>query len=395
MNPLGLFALLLLIALLVAAIVLAAFIRQRNIHIWLGSHLRKEWKPATPVPPGTTKHVMFAFVDHYEPMWHRPTYEVECQRVARWRQDYPKLCDGLKDADGRSPIHTFFYPSEEYRPEHLDPLVEMCRMGIGEIDIHLHHDKDTEAGLRKNLRDFIQILVERHDALPIDPKTGQARWSFIHGNWALDNSHPEGFGCGVNNELIILREEGCYADFTLPAAPSGCQTSTINQIYYATDDPHQCKSHDKGVRVKVGGQPVGDLMIIQGPLGFMNHSRKFGLIPRIENSDVRSHQAVTPERIDHWVETGIHVEGKPEWIFIKIHTHGTQDHDLDTLLGSSMRKAYEYMQKTYNDGKEWKLHYVSAREMYNIIKAAEAGQQGDPNEYRDFEIPRPGYQPRT
>ena len=53
--------------------------------------------------------------------------------------------------------------------------------------------------------DFIEVY---HDALPRDPVTGQPRWAFIHGNWALDNAHPDGTGCGVNNELIILREEG-------------------------------------------------------------------------------------------------------------------------------------------------------------------------------------------
>lgn len=371
------------------AAALSVFIRKRNIDIWLSSFLKQDWR--APVPPGKTKHIMFCFVDHYEPMWKRPSYEIECQRVQRWRDEYPKLCAPFKDADGRSPIHSFFYPEEEYRPEHLDKLVELCRMGLGEIEIHLHHDKDTEAGLREKLRRFTQLLVDRHDALPVNPETGQPQWSFIHGNWALDNCKPAGWGCGVNNELIVLREEGCYSDYTLPAAPDDCQTTTINKIYYATDDPHKPKSHDTGERVRVGGKPVGDLMILQGPLGFMWHSRKFGLIPRIENSDIRTSQKPTPERVDSWVKTGIHVEGKPEWIFIKIHTHGTQERDMDTLLGEPMRRCYEYLHSKYNDGKEWQLHYVSAREMYNIVKAAEEGLDGNPGQYRDHVIARPAY----
>lgn len=385
--------LLALFALLLAAVaLLAVFVRRRNIHIWLRSYLRQDWR--APVPPGTTKHVLFCFVDHYEPQWLKPSYDVECQRVQRWRDDYPKLCEGLRDADGRQPIHSFFYPSEEYRPEHLDKLVELCRMGLGEIDIHLHHHDDTEAGLRKNLRDFTKVLVERHDALPVDAATGQPRWGFIHGNWALDNARPDGIACGINNELIILREEGCYVDYTLPAAPDPCQTTTINQIYYATDDPHQCKSHDKGTRMKVGGKPEGDLLLIQGPLGLMWKNRKFGLIPRIENADVRTSSPPTPDRVDAWVETGIHVEGKPEWIFIKLHTHGTQERDTDTLLGPKMRRCYEYLLGKYNDGQQWKTHFVSAREMYNIAKAAEAGLTGEPGEYRDHVIPRPAFAPR-
>ena len=291
--------------------------------------------------------------------------------------------------------HSFFFPEEEYRPEHLDALVELCRMNLGEIDIHLHHENDTDAGLREKLRRFTQLLIERHDALPRDPQTGQARWAFIHGNWALDNSHPDGLGCGVNNELIVLREEGCYADFTYPSAPDPCQTSTINQIYYATDDPDRPKSHDTGVPVRVGGQPVGDLMLIQGPLGLRWGSRKFGIFPRIENADVRTSCSPSTDRIDAWVDTGVHVNGRPEWIFVKVHTHGTQERDINTLLGEPMDRAFSYLESRYNDGAKWKLHYVSAREMYNIVKAAEAGLDGDPGQYRDHVIARPKYAPQV
>ena len=362
---------------------------RRHILGWLTSYLRQDWR--APAPAGTTRHLMFCFVDHYEPGWTQPSYATECARVARWRRDYPLLCEGHRDADGRPPVHSFFYPEEEYRPEHLDSLVELCRMGLGEIEIHLHHDNDTEANLRASLQRFTRTLVDRHDALPVDARSGQPLWSFIHGNWALDNCHPTGFGCGINNELIILREEGCYADFTYPSAPDPCQTRTINQIYYATDNPTQPKSHDTGERVRVGGKAVGDLLLVQGVLGLNWRKRKFGLIPRIENSDIRAVSPPDPARIDDWVNCGIHVQGKPEWIFVKIHTHGTQERDMDTLLGPAMARAFEHLESKYNDGTDWKLHYVSARETYNIIKAAEAGETGEPGAYRDYLIPRPGY----
>ncbi len=45
--------------------------------------------------------------------------------------------------------------------------------------------------------------------------------------------------------------------------------------------------------------------------------------------------------------------------------------------------------RAYNDGQRHVLHYVTSREMYNIIKAAEAGKCGDPNAWRDFELPPP------
>jgi hypothetical protein len=381
-----------LILLVLAAAVLTLEGRKRHIYLWLRSYLKQDWRE--PSPQGVTRHLLFCFVDHFEPQFERPSYEVECARVARWRRDYERLCAGHRDADGRGPIHTFFYPEEEYRPEHLDPLVELCRLGIGEIEIHLHHDNDTSDGFRGKLRRFTRQLVDRHDALPCDAESGQPRWAFIHGNWALDNSLPGGGMCGVNDELQILREEGCYADFTLPSAPSACQTTTINRIYYATDDPHKPKSHDVGEPVRAGGKPVGDLMLIQGPLGFMRGARKFGVIPKIENADVRTTSPPTRDRIDSWVDTGIHVQGRPEWIFVKVHTHGAPERDVELLLGDPMRRAFDYLETRYNDGKLWKLHYVSAREMYNIAKAAEAGRDGDAGQYRDFVLPRPGYAER-
>jgi hypothetical protein len=370
----------------------ALVFHQKSMSIWLWPYLRGRWP--RPGPHQGPTHVLFCFVDHYEPQWHRPSYERECARVERWQRDYPRLCEGHRDADGRAPVHTFFYPAEEYRPEHMDRLVDLCRQGLGEIEIHLHHDNDNEANLRRVLRDFNQQLIDRHDCLPVDPATGQARWCFIHGNWALDNARPDGRFCGINNELTVLREEGCYADFTLPCAPDVSQTRTINSIYYAKDDPLRAKSHDTGTLVQVGGTPDGDLMIIQGPLGLMWHNRKFGLLPHIESADVRTMLEPTTNRVDAWVQTGVHVSGRPDWVFVKVHTHGTQERDTDTLLGPAMHRMFEHLESVYNDGQRYQLHYVSAREMYNIAKAAEAGKQGNPGLYRDFVIPRPQYRQR-
>ena len=36
---------------------------------------------------------------------------------------------------------------------------------------------------------------------------------------------------------------------------------------------------------------------------------------------------------------------------------------------------------------DWMTRCPALREMYNIIKAAEAGKSGNPNDYRDFVLP--------
>ena len=82
-------------------------------------------------------------------------------------------------------------------------------------------------------------------------------------------------------------------------------------------------------------------------------------------------------------------KNKPDWIFIKVHTHGTQEVDMETLLGNPCDEMYTYLESEYNDGDKHVLHYVTAREAYNIVKAAEAGEEGNPNKYRDYILDKP------
>ncbi len=382
--PFILFALLLLL-LAGAGIVIRDF-RNKNVHIWLGAYLNRK---RVPLPEGKTVHVMFAFVDHFEPKWRSPDPETEARRVQTWVQRYRDLASRHRDADGVHPQHSFFYPEEEYEVHHLDALAGLCADGFGEIEVHLHHDNDTAAGLTEKINRFCGILKDRHGALPFNPRTQRTEFAFIHGNWALDNSRPDGRWCGVNNEIKLLADLGCYADFTLPSAPSDTQVSKINSIYYATGRHGQCRSHETGVDVEVGRPPSGDLMIVQGPLGFNFKSRKWGLIPRIENADVRLHHLPSEARNELWADLHVHVKGRPEWVFIKVHTHGCQEADMDALLGDPAEAMYADLERRYNDGRRYQLHYVSSREMVNIIKAAEDGKSGNPNDYRDYVLQPP------
>ncbi|MEM7294195.1 MAG: hypothetical protein AAF420_12485, partial [Pseudomonadota bacterium] len=108
------------------------------------------------------------------------------------------------DADGQHPKHTFFYPEEEYRVEHLDKIARLCHDGFGELEVHLHHENDTAEGLKEKLVRFCQLLRNEHGALSTWPGSSELAWGFIHGNWTLDNSAPDGSWCGVNNEIQVL-----------------------------------------------------------------------------------------------------------------------------------------------------------------------------------------------
>ncbi|WP_445428843.1 hypothetical protein [Alishewanella sp. HL-SH05] len=378
----------LLITLALSAVYLV--LKRKHMHNWIGPYLWQCLKPKPKVEGPV--HIMFCFVDHFEPQWkNKNDIELERARVDRWYNDYPKMAEKHRDADGHYPKHVFFYPEEEYRHEHLAKLSDLCARGFGEIEIHLHHDNDTAENLSKTLTGFAKILHEQHGALPLNPTTGQIQYAFIHGNWSLDNSLPDGKHCGVNNELKVLKETGCYIDMTLPCAPSPAQTSKINSIYYATGQDGKCKSHNNGIDVEVNKTATGDLMILQGPIGLNFEWRTPRGMPHIENSDVRKTAPPLKSRIDQWVNSNIHVKGRPEWVFIKVHTHGTQEVDMETLLGEPRDFLHSYLETKYNDGQEYVLHYVSAREMYNIAKAAEAGKTGNPNSYRDFILKKPKF----
>ncbi|MBY0460128.1 MAG: hypothetical protein K2V38_22660, partial [Gemmataceae bacterium] len=161
-------------------------------------------------------HLLLAICDHYEPSRGGAPLDVARGLVRQWVEEYPRQFDRFRDADGFPPQYTFFYPEDEYEPELVDMVAGLCRhkngRRYGEIEIHLHHDHDTADGLRRKLLNFKKTLAERHGALSRDKETGEIGYAFIHGNWALDNSRCDRRHCGVNNELDVLRETGCFAD---------------------------------------------------------------------------------------------------------------------------------------------------------------------------------------
>jgi hypothetical protein len=201
---------------LTGAGVVAWEIRRRHMQRWLASYLRDHRRHRPPAP-GDDVHVLLCFADHYEPKANGADVAAGRGRVRRWVDDYPRQFSRFHDSDGRPPRYTFFFPAEEYEPEYLDLLAELCRQGFGEVEVHLHHDDDTPAGFRDKLEVFKTTLVDRHGLLGRDRTTGETRYAFIHGNWALCNSRPDGRMCGVDNELDILRETGCCVDMTFPS----------------------------------------------------------------------------------------------------------------------------------------------------------------------------------
>jgi hypothetical protein len=376
----------LIIAFLLAFVAAGAVqqVRRRNLQVWLGGYLRHQLRRRLARKPATPRiHVLLCIADHFEPDWGGASEETARARVDAWVRTYPRLFGPFRDSDGRPPRRTFFYPIEQYAPRHLDELATLCRAGFGEVEVHLHHDRDTPENLTSMLRHATQQLADRHGLLGRWPD-GRIAYGFVHGNWALCNSRPGGRWCGVNNELKILRETGCYADFTLPSAPDATQTRKINSIYYATGDPHRPKAHDRGIDVGLAPAPPESLMLIQGPLLLWRPRGRWA--PRIENGCLQRSQPPTMERLDHWIQAGIGVPSRPDWVFIKLHTHGAPEVNQRMLLGDPMIRFHEALARRAAADDRFCFHYVTAREMYNLAKAAEAGWTGSVAAAREFLI---------
>jgi hypothetical protein len=368
-----------------AALAGLRWLRQRGVDPRLAvTLLRQSTRRAT--VPASGAHLLLCFADHYEPLHGQPGRRVARGRVERWLRDYPRQFGALRDSDGRPPRHTFFYPLEEYEPEYLDALTELCRQGFGEVEVHLHHDHDTAPRLERRLREYRQMLAEQHGLLSFHRETGKAAYAFIHGNWALCNSRPDGRWCGVNEELDVLRATGCYADFTMPSAPHPTQTSAVNRIYYARNTAGRPRSHDDGVDVGTAPAPPDGLMLIQGPLVLNWAQRKWGIVPRLENGCVQASQPATLDRLPSWVKARVQVPSRPDWYFVKLHCHGAPEDAHEVMLGRPMVAFHEALARYAEDNPWFHYHYVTAREMYNLARAAEAGCTGSVGTALDHEL---------
>lgn len=334
--------------------------------------------------------VFIAVCDHFEP-FHDTDRAGALRAMADWESLWPAIVRGFKDSSGRGPRHTFFFPVEQYDEEIIARLAGLCQKTGSEIEVHLHHEGDTAHTLEAKLRDGIARLAA-HGALSRSAD-GAPRYGFIHGNWALDHSHPQGRHCGVPDELAVLRRTGCYADFTLPSAPDPSQTRTINSIYYAREDGKP-RSHDSGTLVAAGATAAladspDHLLIVQGPLGLNWQRRKWGLLPRIENADLTGANPPTIERFRLWTQLCPRVKDGPDWIFVKLHTHGGIPRNYHTLLGEARHRFHRDLTALASADPGLRFHHVTAREMVNLIRAAELGRAAPPLELLDQVLPPP------
>jgi hypothetical protein len=330
------------------------------------------------------KHVVLLVANHFEPGVGPDAIE----RMKHWNKLARDTGDSIRDHDSTPFRHTNFYPAEQYDKAVVDMMAELQADGYGEVEIHLHHGvdaPDTADNTRRALIEFRDILASEHKCLSREKGDQTPRYGFVHGNWALANSSGGRF-CGVDSEMQILQDTGCYGDFTLPSVPYQSQVPRINAIYECGRPLNTRAPHRSGKNVSVGSTPQLPL-IFTGPLVFNWKRRIYGLpVPRVDDGALQENYPLNLDRFYRWCDAHISVEGRPDWVFVKLYSHGFFTWDQDIMIGEQLKRFMgEVLELADRTGK-FKIHFASTREAYNMVMAAVDGAEGDPHTYRDYRL---------
>lgn len=350
------------------------------------------WQRCMRREPKGSVHLILSVADHFEPSSLAGNFsgyapaDVQRRRVEHWCAAYPKAFDRFRDSEGRPFIHTYFYPAEQYDRALVQQVAELCHSGWGEIEIHLHHgvtEPATADSTRQQIVTFRDALAHDHGCLSYVPGDCEPKYAFVHGNFALANS-AGGFACGVNNEMEVLAETGCYVDMTYPASAfHPAQISKLNSMYECFLPLGTRAPHRRGRELRTGRAISTLPFIVQGPWALDFDGQARNGLGRIEDGALTAANPPSLRRLRLWKSAAIGVAGRPDWLFIKLDAHGMYPGDTEILLGeATQRFLAEFIVGA--PGRNEILHFVSAREMANIAFAACDGRDGNPGDYRDY-----------
>jgi hypothetical protein len=351
----------------------------RHAEIWLAPYLANRLRNS--VRRSKPKRVWVAITDHFEPLGKGASVQTALGRVARWRDRWPRIAEEAPhDAAGQRPQYSFFYPQEEYRRDVLDSIAEIVRIGVADVEVHLHHDNERRDSFIQKVTDYCRCLTDDHGLLR--RQDGKIVFGFIHGNWALDNSRPDGRCCGLSGEIALLRDLGCYADFTMPAIPEAPQGRVVNQIYWVTNNPDGSpRSFDRGIEACAGGGRQGDLLMITGPVGLRFDGR---MMPRVETGEIAGYDMPTRERVRRWFDLAPAIGDD---LFLKLYTHGALEKNLEPLLSEGLANLYSWLaEEAARRGIE--IFWATAWQMYQATDALINGRKEVPVSPVSLEVTR-------
>src|SRR4051794_7213286 len=103
---------------------LTALLRSRDMGRWLAAYLLQSRRQRLPSPAQDDDvHLLLCIADHFEPHHGGASDEQAMERVARWLENYPRLCE-------------------------MEILAQFCRQGFGEVEMHFpkSHNREIDVG---------------------------------------------------------------------------------------------------------------------------------------------------------------------------------------------------------------------------------------------------------
>ena len=173
--------------------------------------------------------------------------------------------------------------------------------------------------------------------------------------------------------------------------PDVSQERTVNSIYYAVDDPVSAEIARPRNTCR-GRPPPSSRRIIDGagtararlvPPEIRRASRR-----RVGNPGQLRGTSARRRAFPAVGRPSVTVEGRPDWIFVKVHT--TVRRTQRRRAARATHAAVSHLDVESAPATRHAVFTTSrAREMANIVHAAEEGASGDPHPYRDYWLSPP------
>ena len=207
-------------------------------------------------------HIIYMHADHFEPG--ACPIDICNERLKIWTNDLKKL--KIKPSLFVFPSFLMDYRDEKIitRPSSLTPTIikylKPMENNGADINLHIHHERWTTSSVttepwitlldKKKVTDEQMLITHIIDVKKAFEDVGidMTSWGFVHGMWGLNASDTR--ICNIENEIIILKEHGCFGDFTFPAGRPRC-TPDMSGIFSVPDKIGK-KIYNTGFPLKKG-----------------------------------------------------------------------------------------------------------------------------------------------
>ncbi len=133
------------------------------------------------------------------------------------------------------------------------------------------------------------------------------------------------------------------------------------------------------------------LVNFPGPLVFAPSLQPTRLFLDLDDGDTHPPQPSAPYQVNRTVNrtvrANIHLPERCDSVFIKVLAHDISSLEDDEVVGRSFDETLTYLEQHYNGERHYVLHYVTAREADNLVRAASDDVRGAPPQYLDSVIP--------